>query len=115
MVKRHELLTKEDLEEAKTMSKEKLVLLFKQSTTCPISAKAFEQYNEYLEKTDQDLGAYFVKVRETREVSDQIAKDTGIQHQSPQIFLLKDEDVLWHTSHSNITVESIEAAVAEAK
>ncbi|HLR51379.1 MAG TPA: bacillithiol system redox-active protein YtxJ [Candidatus Avamphibacillus sp.] len=115
MVNLNELLTKEDLEKAMEMSDEKLVLLFKQSTTCPISADAFHQYNEYLDETDEDLGAYFVKVRETREVSNQIAEDTGIQHQSPQIFLIKNKEVLWNTSHSDITVEHIEQAVAETK
>jgi len=115
MVKLNELLTREDLEKAEDMSSEKPVLLFKQSTTCPISADAFEQYNSYLEKTDEDIDAYFVKVRETREVSNQIAEDTGIQHQSPQIFLMKNKEVLWHTSHSDITAEHIEEAVADIK
>ncbi|MBU5466814.1 bacillithiol system redox-active protein YtxJ [Virgibacillus sp. MSJ-26] len=106
-----ELLTKEDLEKAWDMSKEKPVLLFKQSTTCPISAEAFKQYNAFIDETDLDVGTYFVKVRETRELSNQIAEETGIQHQSPQIFLVKDKQVLWNTSHSSITQGAIKEAL----
>lgn len=107
-----ELLTKEDLNKVWKVSKSKPVLLFKQSTTCPISAKAFKQYHQFIDETDLDIDFYFVKVRETRDVSNQIAEDTGIEHQSPQIFLIKDEHVLWNTSHSNITREAIQEALA---
>src|SRR5699024_1187827 len=107
-----ELLTKEDLNKVWKVSKSKPVLLFKQSTTCPISAKAFKQYHQFIDETDLDIDFYFVKVRETRDVSNQIAEDTGIEHQSPQIFLIKDEQVLWNTSHSNITREAIQEALA---
>lgn len=111
MVKLVELLTKEDLNKAWNESEEKPVLLFKQSTTCPISAQAFSQYNKYLEESDLDIGAFFVKVRETREVSNEIAEVTGIEHQSPQIFLIKNKEVVWNTSHSKITIKSIDEAL----
>lgn len=111
MVKLTELLTEEDLDKVWSESQDKPVLLFKQSTTCPISANAFNQYNQYLEASDLDLGAFFVKVRETREVSNKIAEETGIQHQSPQIFLIKNKEVVWNTSHSKITTKSIDQAI----
>lgn len=107
-----ELLTKEDLDKVWDMSQEKPVLLFKQSTTCPVSAEAFNQFNAFVDETDLDVGTYFVKVRETREVSNRIAEETGVQHQSPQIFLIKGKEVLWHTSHSHITQEAIKEALA---
>lgn len=108
-----ELQTFEDYEQAVEMSNEKPVLIFKQSTTCPISAEAFRQYNSFLDSTNKDIDTYFVKVRETREVSNKIAEDTNIKHESPQILLIKNKEVLWNTSHHDITVDKIEAALDE--
>jgi len=105
-----ELLAIEDLEEVWKSSEEKPVLLFKQSTTCPISAEAFEQFQTFL-NDKQDIGSFFVKVRETREVSNEIAEKLGVQHQSPQLLLVKDGIAQWNASHTNITVDSIKEAL----
>lgn len=109
-----ELVEVEDLQEVWQTSVEKPVLLFKQSTTCPISGAAFNEFNTFLADNDGDFAAYFVKVRESRPVSNQIAEDLGIQHQSPQIFLVKDQEAMWNESHSKITVDSIQAALQNA-
>ena len=106
-----ELLTNEDLEQALESSTQKPVFLFKQSTTCPVSAAAFSEYNTFLESKEEDVDTYFVKVRETREVSNQIAEETGVQHKSPQVLFIKDREVLWNTSHAEITVDSLENAL----
>lgn len=108
-----ELHNKEDLEEVFQDSMKKLTFVFKQSTTCPISADAFEEYQSFVEANKKEICAYFVKVRETREVSNKIADQTGIKHQSPQVLLLKDQEVLWHTSHANITFDCLEEVLHE--
>lgn len=107
-----ELLEVDELQEVYEASVETPVLLFKLSTTCPISANAFDEFNTFLEKEPGDYTAYFVKVRETRPVSNQIEEDLGIRHQSPQIFLIRDQEAMWNTSHSDITVDSIKEALA---
>jgi|SRR5690625_722269 len=114
MTELKELLEIDDLNEVWETSSEKPVLLFKQSTTCPISAEAFAQFNQFLEQNEENIAAYFVKVRETRPVSNQIADDLGIQHQSPQIFLVKNKEAVWNTSHNKITVDSITDALQSA-
>ncbi len=85
-------------------------LLFKHSTTCPISAKANEEVQAFLK--DNDASAAIVLVIEDRPVSNQIAEEFGIKHESPQLFLLEDGQVKWHTSHWKITQESIKEALA---
>ncbi|WP_025689211.1 bacillithiol system redox-active protein YtxJ [Paenibacillus zanthoxyli] len=86
-------------------------LLFKHSTTCPISAKAYEEFQSYLK--DNDTDAAIVLVIEDRPVSNKIAEDFGIKHESPQIFLLEDGEVRWNTSHWKITQSSIKEAVSQ--
>lgn len=106
-----ELLTLEELEEALESSTEIPVFLFKQSTTCPVSADAFAEYKAFLEPKGEEVDTYFVKVRETREVSNKIEEETGIQHQSPQVLFIKDREALWNISHKNITIDSLEEAL----
>ncbi|MDQ0194077.1 bacillithiol system redox-active protein YtxJ [Paenibacillus wynnii] len=84
-------------------------LLFKHSTTCPISAKAHDEFQAFLK--DADTSAAIVHVIEDRPLSLQIADDFGIKHESPQIFLLEDGEVRWNTSHWKITQSAIKEAV----
>lgn len=84
-------------------------LLFKHSTTCPISAKAHEEFQAYLK--DADTAAAVVLVIEDRPVSNHIAEKFGIKHESPQLFLLENEEVRWNTSHWKITKNAIKEAV----
>ncbi|MBE6183298.1 bacillithiol system redox-active protein YtxJ [Heyndrickxia ginsengihumi] len=86
-------------------------LLFKHSTTCPISAKAHEEFQAYVEETN--IPAAEVLVIEDRPVSNTIAEEFGIRHESPQIFLLDDGKVRWNASHWNITRQTISAALNE--
>ena len=106
-----ELFEIDDLEEVWEASKQKPTLLFKQSTTCPVSANAFEEFQQFLKENSEDLAAYFVTVRESRPVSNKIAEDLGVVHQSPQIILIKDNEAIWDTSHMNITVDTIKEAL----
>ncbi|WP_150272092.1 bacillithiol system redox-active protein YtxJ [Paenibacillus tepidiphilus] len=86
-------------------------LLFKHSTTCPISAKAHEEFQAYAQSSDTP--AAIVHVIEDRPVSNRIAEDFGIKHESPQIFLLEDGEVRWNTSHWKITRDAIKEAVSK--
>ncbi|GAB3804455.1 bacillithiol system redox-active protein YtxJ [Virgibacillus kimchii] len=111
MAEYKELHDNKEWEQVWEGSTEKPVLLFKHSTTCPISARAHEQYQQFLESADRNMDSYLVKVIEDRPVSNQIAEETKVKHESPQLFLIRDKEVLWHTSHSEITVENIEEAI----
>ena len=84
-------------------------LLFKHSTTCPISAKAHEEFLAFVE--DTDMSAAIVFVIEDRPVSNQITENLRIKHESPQVFLLEDGQVCWNTSHWKITREALKEAV----
>lgn len=84
-------------------------LLFKHSTTCPISAAAYGEFQAYIQ--DQSVPSAVVHVIEDRPVSNAVAERFAIKHESPQIFLLEDGQVKWHTSHWKITKDAIAEAV----
>lgn len=109
MVNLQEIQSLDDYHKMLEYSNEKPVLLFKHSTTCPISAEAYKQYQTFLENADKNaVNAYLIKVIENREISNQVETDTNVKHESPQIFLIKNKGVSWHTSHSDITADRIE-------
>lgn len=85
-------------------------LLFKHSTTCPISARAHQEYVSYLEE-EQGITAALVKVIESRPISNTIAEQFQIKHESPQIFLINGNEVVWHASHHRIRKDAIEEKV----
>lgn len=109
MVDLQEIQSTGDYQKMMDDSTENPVLLFKHSTTCPISAAAYEQYQTFLKNADNSgINAYLIKVIENREISNQVEADTRVKHESPQLFLIKNKEILWHTSHSDITAEAIE-------
>lgn len=112
------IMSETDADNQIKLSYEKIVIIFKHSTTCPISAAAFNAYEGFLEEYDRlnvshEIDFSAVKVIESRPVSMYLAERLGVAHQSPQILLLKDGKVVWHASHWKITKESIKNALSD--
>lgn len=92
-------------------SQSKPVLVFKHSTTCPVSAAAFSEYEQFLQQEDPgEISYILVKVIESRPVSNQIAVDLGVKHESPQAILVKEQKAIWNASHWKITLSSLQEA-----
>ena len=91
----------EELNEVFAQSKEKPVVLFKHSLTCPISAGVYE----VVRNVEGEVN--IVIMQNAREVSNEIAARTGIRHESPQAIVLKDEKPIYHASHYDITADRV--------
>jgi bacillithiol system protein YtxJ len=96
-----ELNNIDQLDELFEVSKRKPVMLFKHSTTCPISANIFEEISEV------DSTIFLITIQKSRNISDEIEKITGIKHESPQAIILKDGKSVYHASHYDITAETL--------
>ncbi|KKB37559.1 bacillithiol system redox-active protein YtxJ [Bacillus thermotolerans] len=79
---------------------------FKHSSTCPVSAQAFEAYNAFLEEHPEEKG-YYLTVQESRDLSNYIAAQYEVIHQSPQAFLFENGQPSWHESHWKITKDGL--------
>jgi bacillithiol system protein YtxJ len=87
-------------------SHEKPVLVFKHSTRCSISQMALDRLNRSWKPETQSLvSAWYLDLLNFREISNRIAADTGIEHQSPQLLLLKDGRCIKAESHQAIRLE----------
>lgn len=95
------LESNERLAELFEESNRRPVILFKHSVTCPISTNVFEDVSRINGQIN------LVVVQTARAVSNEIAEKTGIRHESPQAIILRDEKVVYHASHYDITAEDI--------
>ncbi|HZG51686.1 MAG TPA: bacillithiol system redox-active protein YtxJ [Pyrinomonadaceae bacterium] len=87
------------------------VVLFKHSTTCPISARAHHQMSKLQAGVAGRIS--LVVVQRARELSRRVAEQTGIRHESPQAIILRNGQAVWSASHFDITAEAVEQAVRE--
>jgi bacillithiol system protein YtxJ len=77
------------------------VLIFKHSTRCSISRFALKQFESEFDLHDK-IAPYYLDLLNHRDISNELAFQFKVQHQSPQILLLKNRVVVYHTSHEHI-------------
>lgn len=92
-------------------SHEQPVLIFKHSTTCSISAAAKSKIERQWADSGLDLPIYYLDLLRFRPLSAQIAETFGIQHQSPQLLLIKDGECTYHASHMGIRLAEVKQVV----
>lgn len=96
------------LEELTGRSKDRPIVIFKHSLTCPISSAAYDR----MEGFDGEVA--LVEVQRARPLSTEIERRLGVAHESPQVIVLSQGQVVWNASHFQITAEAVAAAVREA-
>ena len=96
-----ELDSKEQLGLIKERSKEKPQVIFKHSTRCSVSRMALKQFENEFDLADT-VDAYFLDLLEYRNISNEIANRFQVQHQSPQLILIKEGKAFYNASHSAI-------------
>jgi bacillithiol system protein YtxJ len=98
------------LADIKELSKTRPQVIFKHSTRCSISnmAKSRLERNKLPESGD----FYFLDLLKHRPLSDQIAEDFAVTHESPQILLIKNTACVYDESHSGIQMDEIAEQIA---
>ena len=109
-----ELRSIEELELALKESDARLVLFFKHSLTCPISTRAFNELQSYLDNADPRASYKLITVQRSRTVSDEAASILKLEHQSPQAILVRNGRELWNASHYEITASALDEAIRNA-
>jgi bacillithiol system protein YtxJ len=105
------LSTLDGLESALSGSGGRPLLLLKHSLTCGTSAYAHEEVEDFLSEPGLPVDACVVHVQTGRAVSNAIAERFGIRHESPQLLLIANGQVVWQASHHRITRREIAAAL----
>ncbi|HEY9340038.1 MAG TPA: bacillithiol system redox-active protein YtxJ [Hanamia sp.] len=96
------------LEEIIANSSTRPQVIFKHSTRCSVSSMAKNR----LDKKNQPEGIdfYFLDLIKHRNISNKIATDFKVTHQSPQILVINNGKCIYDESHSGIMMDEIEAA-----
>ena len=104
----NEIQTSEDLEAAIEASKLGKVVIFKHSTRCMISKTVLRNFERQIESESVDLlKFYYLDLLNHRDISNEIAQKFSVVHQSPQIVVIENGQVIHHASHDNIDLSLI--------
>lgn len=93
-------------------SNENTVMIFKHSTRCSISRFALKEFEKEFD-LEGKVKPYFLDLLSYREISNEIAQRFGVQHQSPQIILIKNGVAVYDTSHDSIDASALKRFVEE--
>ena len=96
------ITTEEDVNAILTASEHKPQIIFKDSTTCGISAYAKERLENGNEIMTETADFNYLDLLTYRNVSNYIAKELNVIHQSPQIIVIKNKEVVFKDSHHTI-------------
>lgn len=99
-----ELSSEADLQVAVKKSFEKKVVIFKHSTRCFISKTVLKNFENEVKNSDKLAEFYFLDLLQYRELSNKIANDFGVPHQSPQLIILENGKAVQNASHQNISL-----------
>lgn len=94
-----------DVHQLETLKKESAtttVIIFKHSTRCSVSRMALKQFENNFDKAPNTYVAYFLDLLSYRDVSNEIATQFQVYHQSPQLLVLNNGVVVKHASHYDI-------------
>ncbi|MBC2724467.1 bacillithiol system redox-active protein YtxJ [Desulfosporosinus sp.] len=106
-----EINSPQDLEGILEESRLRKIIIFKHSTACPTSARAWQEVQDFIQESSDEILVVMIKVIESRSISNQLAETLGVKHQSPQVLLLSNRQILWHTSHQTVTQTNIKKAL----
>jgi len=102
-----EIESVEELNAAVAKSTTKKVAIFKHSTRCFISKTVLKNFEKEVQNSDKDVSYYFLDLIAHRDISNKIADDFGVTHQSPQLIVLENGKAVADASHQSISVSLI--------
>jgi bacillithiol system protein YtxJ len=80
-------------------------IIFKHSTRCSISMMAKRRFELDWEQLPESLPLYFLDLIKHRDISNKVAEDFQVHHESPQLLLIKNGECILDQSHGGISVE----------
>ncbi|MEP6711775.1 MAG: bacillithiol system redox-active protein YtxJ [Ferruginibacter sp.] len=94
-----------ELNAMKINSSNKPQVIFKHSSRCSISSMAKSRLERG--NTPEGMDFHFVDLIASRSLSAKIAEDFFVEHESPQILIIKNGECVYDESHSGISMDEI--------
>lgn len=86
-------------------SHEGYAIIFKHSTRCSISMMAKKRFELDWGKLPEEMPLYFLDLIKHRDISNKVASDFQVHHESPQLLLIKNGECILDQSHGAISVD----------
>ena len=99
------LTTEEQLKEIIQLSYQTPQVIFKHSTRCSISVMVKNRLDKV--SNSEGIICYYLDLLQYRPVSNAIATQFSVEHQSPQILLIQQGNCIYHESQQAIYFEEI--------
>ena len=106
----HTLQTIAEWEECKQNIPKHGLIILKFSPRCPISRSVERDFDAWCEQLADETALLCAKVNvvSSRELSQHLAQELNVWHESPQaIWLTPEHTVRWHDSHRSITRKAL--------
>lgn len=101
-----ECTTDDDFRRILEDSRNKAIFVFKHSSDCPVSKGAWERFTAFAEQ-EKRPEYWRILVKEHKELSNRIAWETDIKHESPQVILFHDGRAVWKCGDRTITGDNL--------
>ena len=83
------------------------IIIFKHSTRCGISTSALKRLETDWPIDKSTASAYYLDLLRHRDISNAIADQFGVRHESPQVLIIKDGQCVYDASHGQIDSDEI--------
>src|SRR6476659_3529408 len=101
----NELVSEDQLQQIKDKSFERPQVIFKHSTRCSISSVAKSRLEKW--KPTEDLDFYYLDLIRYRTISTKITEVFHVNHESPQVLVVKNGECVYDESHLGISLQEI--------
>ncbi len=108
-----DLNTMDQLDEIEKNSEDHTVAILKHSTRCGVSKMVLRMFEaDYDLDESKPLKLYFLDLINHRDISNEIADRFSVRHESPQLIILQNREVVHHSSHQEISANKLAEFVA---
>ena len=97
-----DLVSIEGLEDLLKASFDQPQIIFKHSTSCGISRMVKSNFEREYLHFPKKMGLYYLDLLSYRSVSNAVADQLKIPHESPQLLVIKNGETVAHASHGDI-------------
>lgn len=87
-------------------------IIFKHSTRCSISSMAKSRIEKLMQELSTKADLYLLDLLKYREISNMISVKSGVYHESPQIIVFVQQDVILDQSHYNVNANEILSTIS---
>lgn len=101
------LTSNEQLQQSLQHSNDRAQVYFKHSTRCIISKMVLKNFEEQWSALPDNADALFLDLLQFRELSNILAEQLHVKHESPQVIVVRNGKAVYHASHDSITTHDV--------